>query len=130
MEKICLDTGILTEYLLNKKEIMAKIIQLEQTADLAVTPQIIFELFCFAEASEKPEENKQVIRDLVLRLTTIDWTAEIAEEAAKKFTELSKESKNVNLREVFLGVLALKNKYQVYTDNPEAYEGIGVKLYK
>ena len=130
MEKICLDTGILTEYLLNKKEIVDKIIQLEKTADLAVTPQIIFELFCFAEASEKPEENRQVIRDLVLRLTTLDWSVEAAEEAAKKFTELSKASKNVNLREVFLGILALKNKYQLYTDNPEAYAGISVKIYK
>ncbi len=130
MEKICLDTGILTEYLLNKKEIVDKIIQLEKTADLAVTPQIIFELFCFAEASEKPEENRQVIRDLVLRLTILDLSAEAAEAAAKKFTELSKASKNVNLREVFLGILVLTNKYQLYTDNPEAYAGINVKIYK
>lgn len=130
MEKICLDTGILTEYLLNKKEIVDNIIQLEKTADVAITPQIIFELFCFAESSEKPEENKEVIRDLVLRLTILDWSAETAEEAAKKFTELSKATKNVNLREIFLGVLALKNKYVLYTDNPEAYKGTGVKIYK
>ncbi|MFA6889183.1 MAG: type II toxin-antitoxin system VapC family toxin [Candidatus Woesearchaeota archaeon] len=130
MEKVCVDTGVLTEYLLNKKEIVEKIIQLEKTAELAVTPQIIFELFCFAEASEKPEENKQVIHDLVLRLTTLDWTVDAAAAAAKVFTELNKTGKKVNLREVFLGVLAIENKYMLYTDNPEAYEGIGVKIYK
>lgn len=129
MEKVCLDTGILTAYLLNKKEVVEQIAKLEKTADLAVTPQIIFELFCFAEASENPEENKQVVLDVVKRLTIIDWSTEAAKQAAVLFTAVIKEKKKLDLREIFLSALVNENKYMLLTDNPDAYEGTGVKIY-
>jgi tRNA(fMet)-specific endonuclease VapC len=125
MEKICLDTGIITEYLMNKPETVQKIMQVEKTANLAVTPQIIFELFCFAEASDKPGENKQVIRDFIKRLTVINWTPETAELAAEILTKAEK----AGLREVFLTALVNSNNYMLLTDHPEAYDGLGTKIY-
>ncbi len=130
MERICLDTGIVTGYLLNKKEIVEKIAKIEKTADVAVTPQIIFELFCFAEQSEKPEENKAVVHDIIKRVSVIQWSVGAAEQAAKVFSELSSQKKKTTLREIFLAVLVKENNYMLLTDDPETYESLGVKIYK
>lgn len=130
MEKICLDTAILTGYLLNRKDAVEKIAKIEKTADLAVAPETVFELFCFAEQSEKPEENKQVVFDVVKRLTIIEWSVEAAEHAARLFSGLSREKKKCNIREILLSVLVMQNNYMLLTDTPDAYEGTGVKIYK
>lgn len=131
MDKICVTTEILCDLLANKNEIVEQITTIEKTANIAVAPFVLFELFCIAEASEKPLENTAAVWDLLHRMTLLEWTPEACAEAAKIFTRFQKEGKNVDLRDVFIGVLATRNNYALLTTTPDLYKDIPeIKIYK
>lgn len=131
MEKVCLDTDIIIEYLLNKQETVQRITVLEKKADIAVTPLVLFELFSIAEASEKPEENKKIISALAKRMTVLEWSPDVCAEAARLFAEAQKAKKKGELRDLFVGILTMQRGYTLLTMNPGVYQEIpGMKLYK
>ena len=131
MDKVCVTMEILCDLLANKKEIVEQIAKIEKTANIAVAPFVLFELFCIAEASEKPTENTAAAWDLLHRMTLLEWTPEACAEAAKMFSRFQKEGKKVDLRDIFIGVLAVQNNYTLFTTTPDAYKEIpGIKIYK
>ncbi|MEK6920950.1 MAG: type II toxin-antitoxin system VapC family toxin [Nanoarchaeota archaeon] len=131
MEKVCLDTDIIIEYLLNKQETVQRIAALEKEADIAVTPLVLFELFSIAEASEKPEENKKIIAALARRMTVLELGLDVCAEAARLFAEAQKAKKKIELRDLFVGLVTMQRGYTLFTMNQEGYQEIpGMKLYK
>ncbi len=131
MAKVCLDTDILGEYFLNKKEAVETIVALERENDIAVTPFVVFELFCLAENSEKPEENKKIVEELLMRITILEWTMSSCAEAANLYVSLAMQKKKVEIRDLLAGVLAAEKGYALLTNNKEAYHTIPrLKLYK
>ena len=106
-------------------------VKLEKSANIAVAPFVLFELFCIAEASDKPAENSVAVWDLLHRMRLLEWTPEACDAAAKLFTVLQKAGKKTDLRDIFIGVLALQSNYALLTSTPEVYKDIpGIKLYK
>ncbi len=131
MDKVCVTTEILCDLLANKTEIVEQITKIEKTANIAVAPFVLFELFCIAEASEKPTENTAAVWDLLHRMTLLEWTPEASEAAAKLFTDLQKAGKKTDLRDLFIGVLAVQNNYALFTTTLDVYKEIpGIKIYK
>lgn len=131
MDKVCVTTEILCNLLANKKETVEQLTKIEKTANIAVAPFVLFELFCIAEASEKPVENTAAAWDLVHRMTLLEWTPEACDAAAKIFTASQKAGKKGDLRDIFIGVLAAQNRYALLTSTPELYKDIpGIKIYK
>ena len=131
MDKVCVTTEILCDLLANKTEIVEQITKIEKTANIAVAPFVLFGLFCIAEASEKPTENTAAVWDLLHRMTLLEWTPEASEAAAKLFTGLQKAGKKTDLRDLFIGVLAVQNNYALFTTTPDVYKEIpGIKIYK
>src|SRR3989338_5500527 len=131
MDKVCVTTEILCDLLANKTEIVEQITKIEKTANIAVAPFVLFELFCIAEASEKPTENTAAVWDLLHRMTLLEWTPEASEAAAKLFTDLQKAVNKTDLRDLFIGVLAVQNNYALFTTTPDVYKEIpGIKIYK
>ena len=131
METVCVDTEILWQYLLNKKEAVEMMQQVQKTAGLAVTVLSVFELYVLALHSEKPAENKAVVDALIKRLTVIPFEAGSAAAAAKVQEELTKQKKKSELRDLWEGMLVSENKCLLLTANPEHYKDIpGVKIYK
>ncbi len=131
MEKVCLDTDIIIDCLLNKGETVKRLAGLEKKADCAVTPLVLFELFSIAEASDKREENKKIITDLARRMTLLEWTPDVCAEAAKLFAAAQKAKKKIELRDLFVALLAKEHKYMLLTGDPDAYGEIpDMKLYK
>ncbi len=129
-EKVCLDTDILQDYLLNKKEAVTQI-QEVQKVDCATTAINIFELFAIAEASEKPEENVAVVQQLIDRLTILQFNSISCRKAAKLYTELQKIKQKVNIRDIFVGVITKQQNRVLLTLNKENYARIpGLKIYK
>ena len=131
MEKICLSTELVIGYLQNKEDAVAYVKQLEANNDIAVTPSTLFSLFCIAAASEKPEENKHVIHELLKRVTVLEETAQTAEKAAELFTEITKKNKKIEIEDIFLAATAQTYGYIIATLSPEKYAALeGVKIYK
>ncbi len=131
MDKICVTTEVLCDLLANKKEIVEQFEKIEKTATLAASPFVLFELFCIAEASEKPAENTAATWDLIHRMTLLEWTPEASQAAAKIFTDFQKAGEKTDLRDIFIGVLASQNNYALLTLTPDAYKDIpGIKIYK
>ncbi len=131
MEKICLSTELVIGYLQNKEDAVAYVKQLEANNDIAVTPSTLFSLFCIAAASERPEENKHVIYDLLKRVTVLEETAQTAQRAAELFVELTKKNKKAEPEDIFLAAVASEYKYEIATVLPEKYAALeGVKIYK
>jgi tRNA(fMet)-specific endonuclease VapC len=129
VEKVCLDTDIIQEYLINKKEAVATIKKIQQTADCATTALTVFELFCVAEESEHPEENNAVIQEFIDRLTILQWNPIACKKAAKLFVELQKLKKKPDIRDVLVGVLAKQQNHTMVTTDKERYAWIpGLKL--
>lgn len=92
---------------------------------------MLFELFCIAEASEHIEENNALVLDLAHRLRMLDWTPETSALAAKTFITTQKAGKKLDLRDIFIGVLATQQGYALLTTTPDLYKDIpGIKMYK
>ncbi|PIN79607.1 hypothetical protein COV16_03315 [Candidatus Woesearchaeota archaeon CG10_big_fil_rev_8_21_14_0_10_34_8] len=130
-DKICIDTDMLQDYLLNKKKAVETIAEIEKTADCATTALSVFELFCIAEQTEKPDENIKVVEDLIERMTILQFTSASCKQAAKLFTELQKLSKKPEIRDILVGVLIKQQNYIIATSDKERYKLVpGLKIYK
>lgn len=131
METVCVDTETLWQFLLNKKEVVELLLQVQKNADLAVTSLSLFELYTLAAHSEKPIENKVVVDVLAKRLTVLAFHASQAEAAAAVQENLLREKKKIELRDLWEGVMVSQANYAILTANPEHYKDIpGVKIYK
>jgi len=103
----------------------------EKTGDCATTALNVFELFCLAEESTKPEKNNAVVQELISRLTIIHLTPGALREAAKIFTDLKKLKKKPDIRSILVGVTAKHREYTLFTATQTNYTGVeGIKLYK
>jgi predicted nucleic acid-binding protein len=130
-ERICLDTDILQDYLMNKKEALEIVKRLQKSADCATTPLTLFELYCMAARSEKEEENTAIVQSLAERIKVLQWTPMMCKQAAKLFTELQKLNKKPNIRNIFVGVLTKEREHILLTNAKDDYAFIpGLKLYK
>ena len=131
METICVDTEIIWQYLLNKKDAVEMILQAQKTAALAMTSLTLFELYVLAGHSEKPLENKAVVDALVRRVSVIAFHARSAEVAAKVQEELGKEKKKMELRDLWEAIMCREADCLLLTTTLEQYKDIpGLKLYK
>ncbi len=131
METVCVDTEIIWQYLLNKKDAVEIMLQIQKTAHLVMTSLTLFELYVLAAHSEKPLENKAVVDALIKRLTVLPFDAASAEVAAKIQEEILKDKKKVELRDLWEGIISREARCQLLTTTPEQYKDIpGVKLYK
>lgn len=131
METVCVDTEIIWQYLLNKKDAVEMILHMQKTANIAITALTVFELFAIAAASDKPAENKGIIDLLLKRVVVLPFTGTNAEFAAKVQEDLAKQKKKMELRDLWEGVMCQEARCQLLTTTPEQYKDIpGVKLYK
>lgn len=131
VNRVCIDSDTLQDYLCNKKDAVALLAGLEKTADCTTTLFNVFELFCFAQQSGLPEENTNVIQELLDRLTVVGLTPTVCRQAAILFTELLKTKKKADIRDLFVGLIAKQQNCLLVTNTKERYENIpGLKIYK
>ncbi len=130
-ERACIDTDILQEYLCNKKDAVEIIAKLEKTTDCTTTALNVFELFCFAQQTALPEENTKVVQELIDRLTILEANPSVCKQAAILFTELLKNKKKPDIRDILIGILTKQQNCLLVTAAKERYGSIpGLKIYK
>lgn len=128
MERICLETDILVDFLRDEPAAVSYVEDREGDADLATTTVNAFELFHGAYKSGK-RGNVEATKELISRLTLLDMDARVAEAAGKELAELEDRGDPIEFRDLLIGTIASERSYPLKTNNMGHFERIdGLEL--
>lgn len=123
-DKICIDSDVLINFLRNKEDTVAFIIENEEKHELATTDINAFELYHGAYVSEKSTENVKQVDLLLERIIVLPYTTGIAKFSGELLAELKKEGKTIEFRDLFIGSIARANGYKLKTNNTKHFKRI------
>ncbi len=127
--KVCLDTDFLVNFLRNRKEEVEFLKSSEADKELATTYVNLFELYFGAYRSADRENNLKAIERLLGRVMLLNFSEESARKAGEIASKLEKEGKQLEIRDIFIGAIALAGNYAVKTGNASHFrriEGLSV----
>ncbi len=128
MDKICLDTDFLVEFL-RENEKAVRFIEESKESVLATTFVNLFELYYGAFKSIRPELHLPAVEALKSKLTILNFSDDSAELAGKVRAKLSGKGETVEIRDLFIGAIALVNDFSVKTNNKKDFSKIpGLKI--
>lgn len=122
--KICLDTDFLVNFLRNSKEEAEFVKNNESDKDMATTYINLFELYYGAYKSREKDNNLKAISNLLNRLNILNLSDESVKKAGEVLAKLEKEGKIIEFRDLFIGTIALVNKYSMKTKNIKHFNRI------
>lgn len=121
--KICLDTDILIDFLRNK-EYAVTFLREHEKAALLTTHINAFELYQGAFLSDRQENNVKKVEELLDRLLILNLTRESVKTAGSLFASLKKEGMPIEIRDLFIGTIALSDQCALKTNNKKHFERI------
>lgn len=125
METVCIDSDVLIGALRNNKDAVERIKKLEsENCILATTVINVFELYYGVGLSKKVSENTNAVRNLTGRIGLLSLTEFTAEECGKVMADLEKRGVPIELRDLFIGVIAASYGYSLMTDNKAHFKNI------
>lgn len=128
-DTVILDTDILIDLIREKPEIVAWIKEHELKDIFATTIINIFEIFYGAYKSVDSGKKLIIAEGLVERLKILDLSLESAKIAGKQKVILEEKGINLDIRDLFIGSIALSNNILLKTNNKKHFERIeGLKL--
>lgn len=120
-----IDTDILIDFLRNKKEAVALIVQLEEKKTLLCTTTInAFELCYGAYKSKNTSQNLQATKNLLGRLVVFPLNYRSAQKAGEIYSQLESEGYPVGVKDTLIAAIALTRKSAVATRNIEHFKKI------
>ncbi|MGQ4834516.1 MAG: type II toxin-antitoxin system VapC family toxin [Candidatus Asgardarchaeia archaeon] len=127
---VILDTDILIGLLRGKRDILRQIKLLdEKDAIFATTSINEFELYYGAYKSKFKKENLRSVRALLQNLEILPFVYPATEIAGRIFSELSKEGKLIEVRDLFIASIAIATNGTLLTSNVKHFKRInGLKL--
>jgi tRNA(fMet)-specific endonuclease VapC len=126
---ICLDTDFLIDFLRKKEYALNWVKESEDKFVLATTIINVFELFTGAHYYVKSLDAAAVVKELVSKLKILEFSMAAAEEAGKQYVELEKQGRVIEHRDLFIGIIALKEGFSVKTGNKKHFLRIkGLKV--
>ena len=102
---VCLDSDIMIDFLNNKREIVKKIIQLEEKDELTTTSVNAFEILRGLSKFNEEEKGYTFIKNLKI----LDFNFESAEKATEIFEFLRKKGELIDQLDLFIASIAIKN---------------------
>ncbi len=123
-KRVILDSTVIIGFLRNKKDDVQLIQGLEAEAELATTTINAFEVYYGAYKSRNVQRNLVSAKGFpsTIELVTLDvGSAELAGQVLK---ELESEGKSIDIRDLFIGCIALSNGFTVVTRNKEHFQRI------
>lgn len=123
-KRVILDSTILIGVLRNKKEEAELIRELEAKTKLATTTINAFEVYYGAYKSKDVQRNLASVKGLLstLELLTVDEGS--AETAGQVLAELKSEGQSIDVRNLFIGCIAVSNGFTVLTHNKQHFQRI------
>ena len=123
-EKICVDSDYLIDVLRKKPEAIKTISAFEKKSTLLATTVVnSFELFYGAHKSNKME-HLELVHELLDNLIILEWKRGFSNLAGEIMADLEKKGRSIDFRDLFIGVIALKNDYLLLTRNIEHFKRI------
>lgn len=124
-----LDTDILVDLIREKPEIVKWVKEHELKDTLATTIINIFEIFYGAYKSVDPDKKIIIAENLIERLSMFDLNLESAKIAGRQKAILEEKGINLDIRDLFIGSIALSNNFPLKTNNKKHFSRIeGLKL--
>jgi len=123
-KRVILDSTILIGVLRNKREEAELIRELEAETKLATTTINAFEISYGAHKSKDVQRNLASVKGLLstLELLTVDERS--AETAGQVLAELESEGQSIDMRDLFIGCVAVSNGFTVLTHNKQHFQRI------
>lgn len=126
----CLDSNALIGILRNSAGAEALAEKLDEKGKTATTSINAYEILFGAKKSGM-EDNLAETRKLLGKLNVLYFDEEVAEKASEIHSELSKKGEQLDLRDIFIGSIALVNGCSVITRNVKHFSKIkGLKVEK
>ncbi|MDI6847581.1 MAG: type II toxin-antitoxin system VapC family toxin [Candidatus Bathyarchaeia archaeon] len=123
-KRVILDSTILIGVLRNKREEAELIRELEAETKLATTTINAFEVYYGAYKSKDVQRNLASVKGLLstLELLTVDEGS--AETAGQVLAELESEGQSIDVRDLFIGCVAVSYGFTVLTHNKQHFQRI------
>lgn len=122
MERICLDTDVIIDFLCGDKTIVEKLRYYSDREQICVT---VFTLLQLQLAIKKAE----VLNAFVANVTPFAFDKRSAVIASRIINELEEAGKRINIESVITAAICIENGAFLFTKNRSAFEGIkGLKL--
>jgi tRNA(fMet)-specific endonuclease VapC len=123
--KVCLDTDIIVELLRGRERVVGRLRELEREgARFSTTSVNVFELYYGCWRSKRVERNLEAVEKFLERLEILDFTEEAAREAGKTLARLEAEGSTMDLRDLFIGCIALVSGCALLTENVEHFQRV------
>lgn len=119
---IVIDTDVLIDLLRNKEYAVSKIKELEKNEELATTDINAFELYFGACNSRDRERNIASTKGLLGTLTLLHTCEDSMEIAGRIFAQRRAEGRMIEIRDLFIAVIALQNGYRLLTNNKDHFK--------
>ncbi len=124
MDKICLDTDFLIDFLRGKEDALFFVSRMEDRAVLATTYVNLYELYVGAYKSENSPRELTNSEALKNRLQLLNLSEASVKLAGQIRAELMKKGSIVEIRDLFIGTIALVNGFAVKTNNVKHFAKI------
>jgi len=121
---IILDSTVIIRHLRKRKEETQLVRKLEAKAKLATTIVNVFEIYYGAYQSKDVKRNLASAKGFLSTLNLLGLDESSAEIAGKIRTELESQGLAIEIRDLFIGCIALKNGYALVTHNKRHFERI------
>jgi tRNA(fMet)-specific endonuclease VapC len=123
-KRVILDSTVVIGLLRNKREDVQLVRALEAEAELATTAVNAFEVYYGACKSKEVERNLVSAKGFLSTLQLLAFDDGSAELAGKVFADLESEGKPVDVRDLFIGCIALSKGFTVVTHNKDHFQRI------
>lgn len=117
-KRIVLDTTVLIEHLRGKSDVINEL----EDAELATTVINAFELYFGAFKSRKVEKNLTAAKGLLSTLDLLYITDSSVEKAGRMLAELQAKGKHIEMRDLFIGSIALEEGFSILTHDKQHFE--------
>jgi len=124
VERVCLDTDFLIDFLRSKKESVDFVKENESAKEFATTYINIFELYFGAFKSRDSNANIKAVEQIISRLNILNFSDDSARLAGKMLANLEKAGKLIDYRDLFIGSIALTNGFAIKTNNIKHFNRI------
>jgi tRNA(fMet)-specific endonuclease VapC len=123
-QRICLDTTFLVKLLRNNTEAINWIIKNNDKIKFYTTVITIYELFRGAYLHHNTEKKLKSIGKIINSMPILNLSLESIQKAAEIDIKLSRKGKLIEIRDLFIGCIALTNKCALKTHNEKHFERI------
>ena len=121
---LCLDTGIIIDILRKKKETLLWLESIKREQPLAITLITVFEIYRGIYGGTRAIEELESFEYLKKQLTLLPFTETHMREAARASILLQRAGKEIDLRDLLIGICAREEGCILKTNNKKHFTSI------